>query len=1021
MRELVIFFFAFLMALTSAWNCCDAAKIENFTLINADTDESIRTLADGDIINLATLPTRKLNIRANTNPAVIGSVEFELNAMTYSVENLAPYALAGDSPPGNYAPWTPTPGQYALTATPFSENRAQGEVGESLTVDFSVLDQPTDNEPPVAIDDFYTTEEDTSCNVAAPGVLSNDTDKDGDSLTATLVSDVNHGSLILNFDGRFSYEPDTGYTGADKFTYRANDYTEESNLATVSIAVMSGQLVVESFSLINADTDESIRTLADGDIINLATLPTRKLNIRANTNPAVIGSVEFELNAMTYSVENLAPYALAGDSPPGNYAPWTPTPGQYALTATPFSENRAQGEVGESLTVDFSVLDQPTDNEPPVAIDDFYTTEEDTSCNVAAPGVLSNDTDKDGDSLTATLVSDVNHGSLILNFDGRFSYEPDTGYTGADKFTYRANDYTEESNLATVSIAVMSGQLVVESFSLINADTDESIRTLADGDIINLATLPTRKLNIRANTNPAVIGSVEFELNAMTYSVENLAPYALAGDSPPGNYAPWTPTPGQYALTATPFSENRAQGEVGESLTVDFSVLDQPTDNEPPVAIFTASPISGYAPMEVNFNASDSFDPDGTIVKYAWDFDDYSNVVFPIDTWEQSSPESQGVDSVKLEQALNYIKDNTGNDGIKEAVVVRNGYVIWKGENTNKSHDVWSVTKVFTSSVLGLLVDDGTVTVNSKARNFVPDLTDLYPEVTLHHFATFTSGYDAEGYSDWGKDPNDSFGDGSNNPWMPTFPLFSPGSAFAYWDDAANMEAHVLTRIAQEPIYDLFKRRIGDIIGMNTDNWGWKNFGIVDEITLNGGAGSNNAGVYTSALELAKLGHLYLNRGKWDGTEILSAAWIERATQNQVSRFIPLADTKGTYLDGRGIYGYHWWTNDIKPDSNRNMPDAPIGTYYVTGHNDNFLVIVPEWNLVFVRLGLDETIPANEHSVYLNEFLKILGEGITSANSIGEEVSHTYTTPGSYIVSLSVTDDDSATNVTNQTITVTLN
>ena len=448
--------------------------------------------------------------------------------------------------------------------------------------------------------------------------------------------------------------------------------------------------------------------------------------------------------------------------------------------------------------------------------------------------------------------------------------------------------------------------------------------------------------------------------------------------------------------------------------------VEDPPAEDPPVAIFTASPISGNAPLEVNFNASDSFDPDGTIVKYAWDFDDYSNVVFPIDIWEQSTPESQGVDSVKLEQALNYIKDHTGNDGIKEVVVVRNGYVIWKGENTNKSHDIWSVTKVFTSSVLGLLVDEGTVTVNSRARKFDPDLTDLYTQVTLHHFATFTSGYDAEGYSDWGKDPSDSFGDGSNNPWIHTFPLFSHGSAFAYWDDAANMEAHVLTRISREPIYDLFKRRIGDIIGMNTDNWGWKNFGIVDEITLNGGAGSNNAGVYTSALELAKLGHLYLNRGKWDGTEILSAAWIERATQNQVSRFIPLADTKGTYLDGRGIYGYHWWTNDIKPDSNRNMPDAPIGTYYVTGHNDNFLVIVPEWNLVFVRLGLDETIPANEHSVYLNEFLKILGEGITSANSIGEEVSHTYTTPGSYIVSLSVTDDDSTTNVTNQTITVTL-
>ena len=75
----------------------------------------------------------------------------------------------------------------------------------------------------------FTTAEDTTLHVAAPGVLANDTDADGDPLTAALVGDPAHGTLTLNVDGSFTYTPDANYNGTDSFTYKANDGTADSS------------------------------------------------------------------------------------------------------------------------------------------------------------------------------------------------------------------------------------------------------------------------------------------------------------------------------------------------------------------------------------------------------------------------------------------------------------------------------------------------------------------------------------------------------------------------------------------------------------------------------------------------------------------------------------------------------------------------------------------------------------------------------------------------------------------------
>jgi CubicO group peptidase (beta-lactamase class C family) len=116
-------------------------QVVSLTLINADTDQSIAgfdPLLDGAALTLSALPTRNLNIRANTSPATVGSVRFgfDTNA-SFRVENSAPYAFAGDTA-GDFAPWTPAVGTHTVVATPYTQSGAGGTAGTGVGVTFTV-------------------------------------------------------------------------------------------------------------------------------------------------------------------------------------------------------------------------------------------------------------------------------------------------------------------------------------------------------------------------------------------------------------------------------------------------------------------------------------------------------------------------------------------------------------------------------------------------------------------------------------------------------------------------------------------------------------------------------------------------------------------------------------------------------------------------------------------------------------------------------------------------------------------
>ena len=283
---------------------------------------------------------------------------------------------------------------------------------------------------PSATNDAYSVDSGTSLAVTAAGVLANDTDPDGGTLTSVLVSGPTHGSLTFNSNGSFTYMPASGYVGPDSFTYRASDGPNSSNVATVAISVNA----VNNAPVANNDT---FGVNEDGTI-----------NVPA---PGVLaGDTDADGNPLTAVLETgpaRGSFALNSD---GSFS-YTPLANFHGTDS--FTYRASDGLVTSNIAIVTITVSSVNDG-PPVSGGDSYSTNEDVVLNVAAPGLLANDTDVDADPLTAALVSGPAHGGLALNANGSFSYTPAANYSGPDSFTYRANDGTVNGNTATVSITV---------------------------------------------------------------------------------------------------------------------------------------------------------------------------------------------------------------------------------------------------------------------------------------------------------------------------------------------------------------------------------------------------------------------------------------------------------------------------------------------------------------------------------------------------------------------------------------
>jgi VCBS repeat-containing protein len=294
------------------------------------------------------------------------------------------------------------------------------------------------NVAPVAVNDSFSTSEDTKLTAAT--VLTNDTDANGNALTATLLTQAEHGTVAFNTDGTFTYTPNANYNGPDSFTYKANDGSADSNVATVNLTVTP----------VN-DAPEAVKD--QYEVVSGTTLVS---TVAGPTDVGVLqNDTDADGNQLTAVLDGNVEHGTLVLHADGSF---TYTPNEGFTGVDSFTYHAFDGSASSDITTATIVVDAPA-NVAPVSEKDGYLVRSGSElvATVNGPsdfGVLQNDTDADGNKLTAVLDGNVEHGTLVLHADGSFTYTPNEGFTGVDSFTYHAFDGSASSDITTATIVV---------------------------------------------------------------------------------------------------------------------------------------------------------------------------------------------------------------------------------------------------------------------------------------------------------------------------------------------------------------------------------------------------------------------------------------------------------------------------------------------------------------------------------------------------------------------------------------
>jgi CubicO group peptidase (beta-lactamase class C family) len=251
-------------------------------------------------------------------------------------------------------------------------------------------------------------------------------------------------------------------------------------------------------------------------------------------------------------------------------------------------------------------------------------------------------------------------------------------------------------------------------------------------------------------------------------------------------------------------------------------------------------------------------------------------------------------------------------------LIMRHGHLVFERYyhgTRDQVRNVFSVTKSFTSALVGIAVRDGLL------RNLDQRLVDFFPEkiapgadprvgdITLRDLLTMTAGYHETGIA-------------ASDDWVQTLinrPLATdPGTAFSYDSGSAHLLSAVLTQRTGAPLEDLTRRKLFEPLGIRTFRW------------PSDGQGRSLGGTALSlrAPDLLKFGQLYLQRGRWQGRQIVPARWVRESTTTQA------------VIPGGYAYGYLWWVNT-----------GPHRGFVAAGAAGQALAVYPRLDLVMAITG----------------------------------------------------------------------
>jgi len=256
--------------------------------------------------------------------------------------------------------------------------------------------------------------------------------------------------------------------------------------------------------------------------------------------------------------------------------------------------------------------------------------------------------------------------------------------------------------------------------------------------------------------------------------------------------------------------------------------------------------------------------------------------------------------------------------------------------NRHMLHSCASVTKSFTSALIGLALEEGYISgLDEKLLSFFPEYDDIEnlderkESITLENVLTMTAGftwdeistpiYDSEGNPNL---ENDLVKMGQSDDWIKyvlNLPISDdPGKEWNYNSGGSHLLSAILQKGTSQSLEEFAEDNLFSVLGIT--NWEWES--DPDEITTGG------FGLYLHPVDMAMFGYLYLNNGQLNGEQIVPENWIEESTTRYIS-----------------MYGYHWW---VWPNSISDVYPQVGGTFYAFGYGGQQIMIVPNINMVIV-------------------------------------------------------------------------
>ena len=285
----------------------------------------------------------------------------------------------------------------------------------------------------------------------------------------------------------------------------------------------------------------------------------------------------------------------------------------------------------------------------------------------------------------------------------------------------------------------------------------------------------------------------------------------------------------------------------------------------------------------------------------------------------RGTPEAQGISSQAI---ADFVEATDKIDTLHSFMLVRHGRVIaeawWKPESADKPHVLWSLSKSFNSTAVGLAIAEGKLSLDDPVLKFFPtdapaDPSDNLKAMKVRDLLTMTCGHDTE--------PKSALGAPSVKQFLAHPVPHEPGTHFLYNTMGSYTLSAIVTKVTGRTSLEFLKPRLFEPLGIENPEWDASPEG-------------NSLGGYGLKLrteDIAKFGQLYLQKGKWNDKQLIPEKWVEQATSKQVPNDHESHTKIG--IDWKQGYGFQFW---------RCTHDAFRGD----GAGGQLCVVIPEQDVV---------------------------------------------------------------------------